>query len=216
MSKAPAFFVDHTDTPLGQLTIVADDRGCLRVVGWTDGRPMRRRLRARAEDWSLEPASDPGGFTSAIRAYFRGDWSAIDTLPVTLAGTPFQNAVWLALRTVACGETRSYGDIARHIGSPTAFRAVGLAIGANPVGIVVPCHRVIGADGSLTGYGGGIERKRWLLSHERPGHGAELAFGPSDRSSSRPLDGCEPLAGESCRETRQGVRAHRNPMPTSR
>jgi len=196
MGRVPAFLLDHTDTPLGRLAIVADDRGCLRAVGWTDGRAMiPRRLRARAEEPSLEPASDPGGFTSAIRAYFRGDWGAIDALPVTLAGTPFQNAVWLALRTIACGETLSYGDIARRIGSPTAVRAVGLAIGANPVGIVVPCHRVIGADGSLTGYGGGIERKRWLLAHERPArNGAELAFGLSDRSSSsdRGLDARTP------------------------
>ena len=81
-------------------------------------------------------------------------------------GTPFQRAVWRALREIPCGETRSYGEIARRIGRPKAVRAVGLANGANPIGIVVPCHRVIGSNGTLTGYGGGIERKRWLLAHE--------------------------------------------------
>jgi methylated-DNA-[protein]-cysteine S-methyltransferase len=85
---------------------------------------------------------------------------------VTPAGTPFQVRVWTALREIPCGETRSYGDIARRIGDPKAVRAVGLANGANPIAVVVPCHRVIGANGSLTGYGGGLPRKRWLLAHE--------------------------------------------------
>ena len=94
-------------------------------------------------------------------------------------GTPFQRSVWRALRAIPCGETRSYGDIARAIGRPSAVRAVGLANGANPIGVVVPCHRVIGAGGALVGYGGGVDRKRWLLAHERSAaHPRQLTLTP--------------------------------------
>ncbi|MFN8545274.1 MAG: methylated-DNA--[protein]-cysteine S-methyltransferase [Candidatus Binatia bacterium] len=159
---------DHLETPIGRLVLVADENDCLRAVGFTDGHArMEYWLRARTGDVSLTAAADPGGFTNALRAYFAGDPTAIDGLPVTTGGTEFQRAVWKALREIPCGETRSYGELARQIGRPTAVRAVGLANGANPVGIVVPCHRVIGANGTLTGYGGGITRKRWLLEHER-------------------------------------------------
>jgi methylated-DNA-[protein]-cysteine S-methyltransferase len=102
----------------------------------------------------------------ALRRYFAGELAAIDDLPVKTAGTAFQREVWRALREIECGTTVSYAKLAERIGRPTAVRAVGLANGANPIGVVVPCHRVIGADGSLTGYGGGMERKRWLLRHE--------------------------------------------------
>jgi methylated-DNA-[protein]-cysteine S-methyltransferase len=101
-----------------------------------------------------------------IRRYFAGELAAIDSLPVKTAGTAFQREVWRGLREIDCGTTISYATLAERIGRPAAVRAVGLANGANPVGIIVPCHRVIGANGSLTGYGGGIERKRWLLKHE--------------------------------------------------
>jgi methylated-DNA-[protein]-cysteine S-methyltransferase len=104
--------------------------------------------------------------TDAINSYFAGELTAIDTLPVQTAGTPFQREVWYALRRIPCGTTVSYGKLAEQIGRPSAVRAVGLANGSNPIGVVVPCHRVIGANGSLTGYGGGMERKRWLLQHE--------------------------------------------------
>ena len=107
------------------------------------------------------------GATSALDAYFNGELAAIDGLAVSLVGTPFQVLVWSALQSIPCGETASYGDIARRIGKPNAVRAVGGANNRNPIGIVVPCHRVIGADGSMTGYGGGVERKRWLLAHEQ-------------------------------------------------
>jgi methylated-DNA-[protein]-cysteine S-methyltransferase len=102
-----------------------------------------------------------------MKNYFAGELGAIDDLPVKTAGTPFQRAVWSALREIPLGATESYGKLAERIGRPTAVRAVGLANGSNPIGIVVPCHRVIGANGSLTGYGGGMERKRWLLEHEK-------------------------------------------------
>ena len=164
MPEPLRLFVDHAETPLGRLALVADEAGQLRAVGWTDGHArMERHVRGAA----FTPRSNPGGLTAALRAYFDGDLTAIDGLPVAAVGTEFQRAVWQALREIPCGETRSYAEIARRIGKPAAVRAVGLANGANPVGVVVPCHRVIGADGSLIGYGGGIERKRWLLAHER-------------------------------------------------
>ncbi|HEX7389242.1 MAG TPA: methylated-DNA--[protein]-cysteine S-methyltransferase, partial [Acidiphilium sp.] len=106
------------------------------------------------------------GVRDRLNAYFAGDLAAVDTITVRAAGTGFQHRVWTALRTIPPGTTTSYGELAARLGVPKASRAVGLANGANPISIVVPCHRVIGADGRLTGYGGGIERKAWLLDHE--------------------------------------------------
>lgn len=160
-------FVDRMQTPLGELVMVVDPAGRLRATDWNDHDARRERLlRLHYGEVSLEPAHDPGGVTSAMKAYFEGDLRAIDALPVTTGGTPFQRQVWKALRDIPCGTTISYAELARRIGRPAAVRAVGLANGANPVGIVVPCHRVIGANGALTGYGGGLDRKRWLLAHE--------------------------------------------------
>jgi methylated-DNA-[protein]-cysteine S-methyltransferase len=99
-------------------------------------------------------------------SYFKGDIAVIDTLPVETTGTPFQRSVWQALRKIRRGTTISYAELARRIGNPRAVRAAGLANGQNPIGIVVPCHRVIGSNGTLTGYGGGLPRKKWLLEHE--------------------------------------------------
>jgi methylated-DNA-[protein]-cysteine S-methyltransferase len=163
--------IDRTATPTGELIIVADERGRLRAVDWSDYEDrMRRLLRLHYGErgWSLRQSRDPGGLTSAMDRYFAGEIVAIDALPVQTAGTAFQREVWTALRTIPSGETVTYAELARRIGRPAAVRAVGLANGANPVGVVVPCHRVIGSNGSLTGYGGGLERKRWLLAHERP------------------------------------------------
>ena len=101
-----------------------------------------------------------------VADYFRGDLAAIDTIATTTGGSVFQRQVWSALRQVRADAPESYGSLARRIGRPSASRAVGLANGANPIGIIVPCHRIIGSTGALTGYGGGIERKRWLLDHE--------------------------------------------------
>jgi methylated-DNA-[protein]-cysteine S-methyltransferase len=164
MPDASRLLLDHLDTPLGLLAIVADDAGRLRAVGWTDA---HARMERRLGDAAPAASANPGGLTAALRAYFAGDLRAIEGLPVVLSGTAFQRAVWAALREIPCGETWSYGDLARRIGNPKAVRAVGLANGANPVAVVVPCHRVIGADGSLAGYGAGVGRKRWLLEHER-------------------------------------------------
>ncbi len=161
--------LDRMQTPIGEMLIVADHDGNLRAVDWTDYEGRMRRLLGLhygESGFKLEPARYPSGSTAAIGSYFAGDLTAIDSLPVQTAGSPFQRDVWRALREIACGSTFSYAKLAERIGRPTAVRAVGLANASNPVGVVVPCHRVIGANGSLTGYGGGIDRKRWLLEHE--------------------------------------------------
>ena len=161
--------IDRMDTPIGKLLIVADLAGNLRAVDWTDYETrMLRLLRRHYGDngFSLKPTRDPHGLTDAINCYFAGELNAIDLLPVQTSGTAFQRKIWRALRKIPCGTTVSYATLAAQVGQTTAVRAVGLANGSNPVGIVVPCHRVVGSNGSLTGYGGGIERKRWLLQHE--------------------------------------------------
>lgn len=162
MSDTDHLLLDHIDTPLGRLALIADTEGRLHAVGWVEGHDRVARLLRTP----MKHARDPGGLSSALSAYFAGDLTAIDNLPVHLAGTAFQRAVWTALREIPCGQTRAYRDIAQHIGRPNAVRAVGTANGSNPVGVVVPCHRVVGANGTLTGYGGGLHRKRWLLVHE--------------------------------------------------
>lgn len=115
---------------------------------------------------AVQSASNPAGAVTALASYFAGDLAAIDDLAVELRGTPFQQRVWERLRSVRAGTTATYGEIARSIGTPAAVRAVGAANGANPVALIVPCHRIIGSGGQLTGYGGGLEVKRWLLAHE--------------------------------------------------
>ncbi len=101
-----------------------------------------------------------------LERYFKGDTAVLDSIPVELNGTPFQKTVWQALRRIPCGTTISYAELAKRIGDPAAVRAVGTANGANPVAVIVPCHRVIGSNGKLIGYGGGLDRKQWLLGHE--------------------------------------------------
>lgn len=169
MADVFQLLVDRIDTPIGEMVIVADRDGNLRAVDWTDYEArMRRLLRLHygKDGFQLEPAHNPGSLSGAINSYFAGELKAIDDLPVQTAGTPFQREVWRALREICCGTTVSYAKLAERIGHPTSVRAVGLANGSNPVGVVIPCHRVIGSNGALTGYGGGIERKRWLLEHE--------------------------------------------------
>ena len=170
MTESIILLLDRLPTPIGDMHIVADTKGSLRASFWTDEEEELRRVLVRqypGKRIEFEWTADPHGLTGAIRAYFAGDLHAIDKLPVDAGGTSFQREVWRALREIPCGTTLSYGELARRIGHPSAVRAVGLANGSNPVGVVVPCHRVIGSNGSLTGYGGGIERKRWLLDHER-------------------------------------------------
>jgi methylated-DNA-[protein]-cysteine S-methyltransferase len=169
MAERLELFLDRTQTPLGQLAIVADGEGRLRLIYFIDheedlDRAMRRHYGA--DGYVIEAKRDSYGFTTAMNSYFEGNLSVIESLPVETGGTPFQREVWKSLREIPCGTTWSYSELARRIGNPSAVRAVGLANGSNPISIVVPCHRVIGANGTLTGYGGGLERKRWLLAHE--------------------------------------------------
>lgn len=169
MSEVLQLLMDRISTPIGELFIVTDPEENLRAVDWTEHETNMRRLLGLhygENGFRLAPSRNPNGLTNAINSYFAGELSAIDILPVETAGTLFQREVWRALRKIPCGTTVSYAKLAERIGRSTAVRAVGLANGSNPVGIVVPCHRVIGSNGSLTGYGGGIERKRWLLKHE--------------------------------------------------
>lgn len=181
MSELVRLFVDRIKTPIGELVFAADSEGKLRVVDWTDYEDrMLRLLKLHYGDgkYRLVPTQNPGGVRDRLELYFCGDVQAIDEIEVESAGTAFQRAVWKELRSISSGAVISYSQLAGRIGRPKAVRAVGLANGSNPIGIVVPCHRVIGADGSLTGYGGGLARKRWLLDHEQRNAGrVEEALG---------------------------------------
>lgn len=172
---AQTFALERAATPTGTMLIATDERQRLRAVDWEDHEERMQRLLQRRygenaivlrETRSASPAR------RALEAYFEGEFDALEKTPVAANGTAFQSEVWTALRTIPPGRTLSYGALAARIGRPKAVRAVGLANGSNPIAIFVPCHRVIGADSSLTGYGGGLERKRWLLAHE--GAGAPL------------------------------------------
>lgn len=169
MTKTPpeALYIAPLDTPLGVAQIVFDGAGVLRAFDWVSHRErMDRLLRRHYGPVALTDAPAPRSLADPFAGYFEGEVSALAAVPWATRGTDFQTAVWKALCDIPAGATWSYGQLAAHIGAPTAVRAVGLANGANPVGLVVPCHRVIGANRSLTGYGGGLERKRWLLAHE--------------------------------------------------
>ncbi|MEX2032395.1 MAG: methylated-DNA--[protein]-cysteine S-methyltransferase, partial [Dehalococcoidia bacterium] len=164
------FIVDRVPTPIGLALVAVDADERLRAFDWADYEERLLRLMDRyygAGNVTLTPGRLPTAIRAALDAYFEGDLDALAGLPVRTGGTEFQREVWAALRTIPASQTLSYGALAARIGRPKAVRAVGLANGSNPIGLVVPCHRVIGADGSLTGYGGGIDRKRWLLAHEQ-------------------------------------------------
>jgi methylated-DNA-[protein]-cysteine S-methyltransferase len=154
------------DTAIGPLTIAASSTGVAAVVFGADLGASRARLEERVGPILPDRGPILAAAVDAVAAYFAGYLRAIDSLPVDVAGSEFQRRVWLAMRSIPAGRTSSYGELAAVIGAPHATRAVGAAAGDNPVPIVLPCHRVIGADGSLTGYGGGLERKCWLLRHE--------------------------------------------------
>jgi methylated-DNA-[protein]-cysteine S-methyltransferase len=128
---------------------------------------VSREMKARFGAFNLQPTDNPFGLSDIIRDYFAGNLQAIDALLTDGGGTDFERKVWAELRKIPSGATCAYGDIARKLGDVNLSRAVGTANGRNPIAIVVPCHRVIGADGSMTGYGGGLHRKEWLLRHER-------------------------------------------------
>lgn len=158
--------VDEAPSPIGDIILVMMGEA-LCALDYVDCRSrMLALLEARYGRARLKPAVDPSGMASRVRGYFDGDCGALDAVPVAMGGTMFQQRVWSALRRIPPGTTASYGEIAASIGQPVAARAVGAASARNPVALVIPCHRLVGGDGSLTGYAGGVGRKRWLLAHE--------------------------------------------------
>ncbi len=157
---------DEIPSPIGTVFIACEEDAMCALYFSDFEERMWRQLKPRYPEVNLTRRHDPFGYRALIDRYFQGDLAAVDEIKVTTGGTPFQRKVWHALRSIPAGTTASYGELAKRIGSPTACRAVGLANGQNPVSIVLPCHRVIGSNGSLTGYGGGLDRKRWLLRHE--------------------------------------------------
>jgi methylated-DNA-[protein]-cysteine S-methyltransferase len=164
------FFSERFDTPTGWMLIVTDTGQRLRAAEWEDkAHRMERSLRLQYGDggYQLQPMRTRSAARLALEAYFEGELAALDPILTQTRGTDFQRQVWSALRDIPVGTTVSYGQLAARIGRPAAVRAVGAANGANPIPVIVPCHRVIGADAALTGFGGGLERKRWLLAHER-------------------------------------------------
>jgi methylated-DNA-[protein]-cysteine S-methyltransferase len=161
------YFIETFATPTGTMLLVTDDEAQVRALDWEDfSSRMHQLLRVHYGSVRLEPKGSASAARRAVEAYYDGELTAIDTLPVKTGGTTFQRSVWAALRMIPTGKTTTYGGIAVGLGRPKAMRAVGMANGANPISVVVPCHRVIGADATLTGYGGGLARKRWLLQHE--------------------------------------------------
>ena len=168
LTMAPKFLCrDRTASPIGTIALVVDDEGVLRAIDFEDHEArMLRLLRRHYGATDCQTQAVPRSVTDALEAYFAGALDALRSIAWATAGTQFQQAVWTALTLIPRSTTCTYGALAARLGKPGACRAVGLANGANPVGIVVPCHRVIGADGALTGYGGGLHRKHWLLAHE--------------------------------------------------
>lgn len=161
-----ALLTDTVESPIGRLVLVFD-AGRLCALDYADNTErMTRLLRQRYHRFRLCEASTPLRVTQQLRAYLGGKLDAIDSIQVDPGGTAFQQKVWEALRTIPPGTTRTYRDVAEQIGRPSAWRAVGRANALNPISIVLPCHRLIGANGALTGYAGGLERKHWLLRHE--------------------------------------------------
>ncbi|HEX8661589.1 MAG TPA: methylated-DNA--[protein]-cysteine S-methyltransferase [Brevundimonas sp.] len=168
--------LDRVATPTGEVLLITDAEGAVRALDFAGYEErMMRLLRRHWPKASLVEGRAPTAVRSAVEAYFSGDAAALDGLQVRTNGTDFQRSVWAALRAIPHGETRTYGQLAAAIGKPKAVRAAGLANGQNPIAVIVPCHRVIGANGTLTGYAGGVERKQWLLAHERQCAGVRSA-----------------------------------------
>lgn len=173
--------VDHYPSPIGKIVLVYDRDEHVRALDFSDFRErMERLLKEHYGAYTLEPETMPKALRAALDAYFAGDLRALDSLQVSTAGTPFQREVWRALRTIPAGSPTSYGVLAAQLGRPGSARAVGSANRKNPVAIVVPCHRVIGSQGTLVGYAGGMNRKRWLLEHEAA---QSALLSPSGRSA---------------------------------
>jgi methylated-DNA-[protein]-cysteine S-methyltransferase len=159
--------VDRLDTPIGLALLATDENGYVRAFDWSDSKPSQIKLLTRYNrNVPVAEGSAPTELREALTAYFDGELHAIKRIEWRTCGSAFQLCCWKALCDIPAGTTVSYGEQATRIGKPRAVRAVGAANSANPISVVVPCHRVIGANGTLTGYGGGLHRKRWLLRHE--------------------------------------------------
>ena len=165
--SAESFTLDRLTTPIGTMLLVIDEGGALRALDFEDYEArMSELLRLHYGAVGLGSGRAPKAMRSALSAYFAGDFAALKTIAWRVAGTPFQRKVWTALPKIQAGKTMSYGALAAKLGAPNAMRAVGHANGSNPISVVIPCHRLIGANGSLVKYGGGLHRKQWLLRHE--------------------------------------------------
>jgi len=162
-----SFGLDRLATPIGIALLVTDAAGALRALDWEDyEHRMRELLRLHYGVVELNDQPAPAAMRTALSGYFDGDLGQLSGIAWRIAGTPFQQKVWNALAQIPAGTTMSYAALAARIDTPRAIRAVGHANGSNPISVVLPCHRLIGADGSLVKYGGGLARKRWLLRHE--------------------------------------------------
>ncbi|HWE97222.1 MAG TPA: methylated-DNA--[protein]-cysteine S-methyltransferase [Tepidisphaeraceae bacterium] len=169
---------ERWDSLLSPLLIVTDEDGTLRALEFADLESrMSRLLSEHYGTYTLQDGAAPASITRALEAYFNGEMEAVDAIETATGGTPFQREVWKALRTIPAGTTTSYGQLAAKLGRAGSARAVGAANGANPIPIIVPCHRVIGANGTLTGFASGLPRKRWLLDHESRYAGNSLLAG---------------------------------------
>jgi len=157
--------IDVIESPIGPLT-VAERAARVCLLHFGGDRPAIDQTLARWYPGEARDRRTLAAVRGLLSRYFAGEHGVIDAAAVELNGTPFQKRVWQSLRHIPSGSTVSYAELARRIGEPSAVRAVGAANGANPVALIVPCHRVIGSDGTLTGYGGGLDRKQWLLNHE--------------------------------------------------
>ena len=166
-TKPERLILDTIDSPIGPILLATDADGVLRGLVFVDGEEdLHRLLRLQYGGIDLEHGDSPAAVRADLAAYFAGDLAALGRIPWETGGTAFQRSVWTALTGIPAGTTMTYGALAAGIGAPRAVRAVGHANGANPISVVVPCHRLIGANGTLTGYGGGLHRKKWLLEHE--------------------------------------------------
>jgi len=167
-AKSPeTFSLDRLKTPIGTALMISDANGALRAFDWEDHADrIKGLLRLQYGAVELKDARAPKAIRAALTDYFGGDLAALKTIEWRIAGTDFQRKVWMALPKIPAGKTMSYGALAAKLGKPNAMRAVGHANGSNPISVVIPCHRLIAANGALVKYGSGLERKRWLLEHE--------------------------------------------------
>ncbi len=167
---------DRFETPIGAVVLAASNDHLVMVDFEDNETRYRTILDKRFKTYTLDATPNPNGFTEALEAYFAGELSIIHNLPVDTGGTVFQTRVWQTLKLIPAGDTWSYLQLAQALGQPSAVRAVGMTNGLNPISLVLPCHRVIGANGNLTGYAGGLKRKQWLLEFEAKHAPKQLAL----------------------------------------